>query len=272
MFTCLLLVLTYKKVKGTGQIGKLTIVIAIFSLLNGIISLLRVDSTEPYFNDNDEELKYELYYWLESVFFFGATWFFSIRYYETASDLKHILSDDLATSQILTRSRKRTCKMFRWCIFILIFLAQSLESISFAFYDILNDNVARVLFGIGFSVLCIVIVAITVLMALALYKFIKIVSRTSRSKRDLNFWGTVLQIFSLIVWTVAWIAEGVIILDRSQNLHEYEPFRNAVIIDAVGQVVNLFYFIIIAYVIYKSSKVFGGKNDPILQSNVSLLA
>ena len=45
-----------------------------------------------------------------------------------------------------------------------------------------------------------------------------------------------------------------------------------VITDIVSFIANLFNFLIIAFIIYKSSKVVGQKHDPILNKDVSLLA
>ena len=64
-----------------------------------------------------------------------------------------------------------------------------------------------------------------------------------------------LQIAGLFVWTWTWVAEGIINIRYYKNLHDYKPFRNLVIIEIVGFVANLFNFTIVAYVIYKSSKV-----------------
>ena len=64
----------------------------------------------------------------------------------------------------------------------------------------------------------------------------------------------------------------MIFLRYYTNLTDYGPFRNVVIIDITGFVANLFNFLIVAYVLYKSSKVVGLKHDPILKQDVSLLA
>ena len=45
-----------------------------------------------------------------------------------------------------------------------------------------------------------------------------------------------------------------------------------IIIDIVSFVANLFVFMIMAYVLYKSSKVVSLKHDPVLNQDVSLLA
>ena len=272
VFSILILCLIYKKFIGTGQIGKLTFVIAIFSLLNGIFSLLRVESVQPILDGLQGLKKYEFYYWVESIMFFGACWFFAIRYYETACDLQLMFSTDTSSASIKSRSSQSGRKFFRWVVFIIIFAAQTLESMSIAFNSLLEDKLQKVLYGIGFTVLSLLICAITILMAFAFYKFIKIVSRTSRSKRDINLVGTLVQIFSLIVWSSTWVAEGIIILEKAKEENAQAAYRTAEIIDGVGEIANLINFMIIAFVIYKSSKVFGDKHDEILRSNLSLLA
>ena len=94
VFTGLIFVLLFRRIKGTGQIGKLPILIAIFALANAVSAILRVDAMWPLLHETKENSQlFDVTFFLESVFFFGATWFFAIKYYETASDLEHLLSE-----------------------------------------------------------------------------------------------------------------------------------------------------------------------------------
>ena len=60
--------------------------------------MIRVDAIDPV-TDNEKidmlqtESGYEVVFCLESVCFVGAMWFYSIKYYETAQVLKHLLSN-----------------------------------------------------------------------------------------------------------------------------------------------------------------------------------
>ena len=76
-----------------------------------------------------------------------------------------------------------------------------------------------------------------------------------------------------MIWTGGWIATGVIFTHFYSNLDEgYEPLQKVIIIDIVSFVANLFVFMIMAYVLYKSSKNVSRPHDPVLKQDVSLLA
>ena len=66
--------------------------ISIFALFNGILGLIRVNLIFSRYESGEYSFPvYLVAYCLESICFFGAIWFFSIKYYETASDLKLML-------------------------------------------------------------------------------------------------------------------------------------------------------------------------------------
>ena len=50
----------------------------------------------------------------------------------------------------------------------------------------LNNNIAVALISIGFTVMLLLFISVVILMALALFKFIKVVTRTTQAKQDLN--------------------------------------------------------------------------------------
>ena len=83
-----------------------------------------------------------------------------------------------------------------------------------------------------------------------------------------------LQIVGLVAWTATWIAEGAlfVIYFRAQT---YNVFRNLLIMDAVSFIMNLDIFLIVAFVLYKSSKaavVNYHQQDPQTNQDVSVLA
>ena len=123
------------------------------------------------------------------------------------------------------------------------------------------------MYGIGYAIIAVIIMAMAILIALALYLFISIVSQTPQFKRDLNVTPIVLQIIGLVAWTATWVAEGALFLIyyRAQT---YKVYRNVVIIDTVSFIMNLDIFMIVAYVLFKSSKAV----NPKLRQDVSLRA
>ena len=102
-------------------------------------------------------------------------WFYSIKYYETASDLKHMLRMDEQSAKYLTPTRKQNCLIFRWVMFAFFSFCLILESIASMTW-INHPVTSKVLYSIGFTCISILIVAITVLISLALKTFINVVS------------------------------------------------------------------------------------------------
>lgn len=88
--------LVSRRIKRTGQIGKLPIVIAVFALLEGVMAIVRLSSIFPLFRSTARLYTFEWSYAFENIFYFGAIWFFAIKYFETAQDLENMLK--LSTS------------------------------------------------------------------------------------------------------------------------------------------------------------------------------
>lgn len=196
---------------------------------------------------------------MESVCFFVATWLFSVKYYESASDLKIMLSDNSHKWESLV-SRKRKCKIYRWAVLALLFSCQILECIASTDKH-LSKDVAKVIFSIGFSVISITIFVMSGLIGTSLFMLTRLVSRTTQLKQDLNILPIVLQIVGLLLWTGTWLGEGAIFLFYFRaSSSAYIPFRNLIIIDTVSFVMNLDIFLMIAFVLYKSSSVAGTKS------------
>ena len=89
VFTLLLIVLFRNRRLGSGQSSCMSILITIFSLLNGLLCIIRVNSqkvnTYSYIRGVNT---YQMVYLFESICFIGAMWFYTIRYYQISRDLK----------------------------------------------------------------------------------------------------------------------------------------------------------------------------------------
>ena len=63
-----------------------------FALANGVFAIISINSLFPAYTEERLTL-YEVSVTCEQIFFFGANWFYSIKYYETASDLEIMLQE-----------------------------------------------------------------------------------------------------------------------------------------------------------------------------------
>ena len=275
VFTWLLIILTYRRCKDAGN--KHLILICVLAILNGCFAMIRVDGIDPVTEDEkisslQTEDGYEVIFCLESICFVGAMWFYSIKYYETAQVLKHLLINTEQRSQYLTPQRKRNCMLFRWLAFTFYTISLMLQSLAVMGRD-QHPDVSKALYIYGFAIISIMIVVITTLISMSLYRFVRLVSGIGgENKYELNIFPVLLQILGLLIWTGGWIATGVIFTHFYSNLDEgYEPLRKVIIIDIVSFVANLFVFMIMAYVLYKSSKNVIRPHDPALKQDVSLL-
>ena len=263
MFTVLLIMIIHRRVKHSGQIGKLPILVSIFSILNGVFSILRVRLSYQIMLSDTASLSYQIYFFIESVCFFGATWFFSIKYYETANDLRKMLTEDITKTSKLTIKRKRNCKITRWAVFGLIIVAQSAETFAMFYSEDDDPTFYKIMFAVSFSILGISLFTILALMMLAALQFVKIVSMMEQ-KVALNRCFTVVQITSLSICFMAWLVMGIIIFNYYNNSTDFDSYRMVIITDVVGQIANLLNFLVIAVVIHKSSKVINSRHDPIV--------
>ena len=86
--------LVKQKCSSGGKLSLVSILISLFSLLNGILGLVRINVAYPIYevNNNFGLVGYMIVYCTEKCFFFGAVWFFSLNYYKVASELKILLS------------------------------------------------------------------------------------------------------------------------------------------------------------------------------------
>ena len=98
-------------------------------------------------------------------------------------------------------------------------------------------------------------------MAIGLFKFIRIVSRM-HEKRHLNQCVIFVQILGIIVWSIAWIFQGWFYFKYYTTLEQYAPFKNILITDCVTFGATFINVMIIAVVLYQSSKVVGTTELP----------
>ena len=159
-----------------------------FSLLNGIFAIIRIDAIFPIVDETDVSVrKFEIMFVLEAICLYGATWFFSIKYFETASDLRYMLHkypSSLNHSKYLSRTHKRNCRIFRWTVFLVIVVCIGL--MTFSLNENLKPKTKRAFLVTPFIMLLFIMLLIAWLEALALYRFIKIVKSLPVERRELN--------------------------------------------------------------------------------------
>ena len=185
-------------------------------------------------------------YCLESICFFGAVWFFSMNYYDNASELKIVLSESPRTSKMLEKRKKRF-KICRWLVFIILIASEVFQGVAAS--TSLTRFMGMIMFGVGFITSLGIIIAVATLIVMAIYNLISIVSMIPGLKEDFNLVPIVFQIVGLVLWTGIWTAEQVINL-RYFRKQSYAVYRDVIIIDTISFVMNLDIFIIIAYVLY----------------------
>lgn len=100
-------------------------------------------------------------------------------------------------------------------------------------------------------------------MALALKKIVKIVRKINQETQKYNVCFIMVQVTGFIVTLGVQLGGGsnFIVAVCQGDLTDYQPIRNAVINDTVGFVANLFNFMVIATVIYKSLNVADDDDD-----------
>ena len=247
IFTFVLLFITKQRCKGKKRIiGSLSIIIAILSLLDSVFATIRIKHQYPF---SDYYNRFRPIHCLEGICFYGATWLFGVKYYETAFDVEHIVSSDPRwsdSSQSWNRERKRLLKYLRWTIFVVICFTVVCESLSV--YR--EDTVYRVISIATYSMLSCVVIGTSLIMFAALLKFIKIVSQ---QKRRFNQCQIAIQIIGLFLWTVARLGAGLTLLIYEGNLEDFMMDRALIVCGIVCIFGDLLHFIIIAYVIYKYS-------------------
>ena len=266
VFTALLITLVYEKLKGAGQIGKLPILVVVLCIFNGIFGAFRINAMFP----RDKKLNFSqitAFFGLEQISFYGALWFFSIKFYEAAKDIENLFSDDQKVSK-MTKTRKVNFLIFRWIIFFCIIGANVVLAVC---TTRLQNGMDDIICKVVWVCLGLVTVIIMLLLAVSLYKFVKVVKKLG-GQGNINQSFIVVQILGLIIWIGSWTIEGIYFFRFVKGANEYKRILLILVFNSVTLVANLLNFIIIAVVVYKSSKVIQLNHDPALKEDVSLLA
>ena len=192
--------------KGRSHIGKLSIWILVMALLNGVFAINKISCVFPVFS-NDQFLSMgAFFYCLESICFFGSQWFFCIKYYETACELRNMFHQAIINDQKKTKSRQRKCIAFRWIIFTIYLLSLCLLVV--AFVDEKLPYSAFVIFTvIGFTTQVLICASMVTLTACALIMYIRLVKE--QVDLELNNKFVVAQVIFLIVWGIYEIIFGI---------------------------------------------------------------
>ena len=93
-----------------------------------------------------------------------------------------------------------------------------------------------------------------VLMVSATRTFVKIVSHPF-DRRDLSLCFVWTQVTCVILLDIVWICQGFFLAFHLEDYYSYGPTRNIVILDGLSFIVCLGFFLIMAFVIYQSSKI-----------------
>ncbi len=118
----------------------------------------------------------------------------------------------------------------------------------------ISSSVAEVFIVLALFIQCCVILANVALMSLALFKYMRVLSRI-KAQGSINRTFVIMQILTIVVFLVTWTAEGCFFLQNFRRPDEYQPVKNWVIADTVSLVADMINFFIIGFVIYKSSLV-----------------
>lgn len=174
VYTWLLFVLIIQRRKKNMISSKLSILIAVFALLSAVCGLVQANSINAIFDIVDpDDLGHKAFIGINHVFALGAIWFYSIRYFETAADLKQIVIKRRAIS----KSRKRNYLILKCAVFALICICQSMEFFAFS-QDALSQTVDTIVYSIGWDITMLMTIIFNFLVAFALFRVTKIVNRT----------------------------------------------------------------------------------------------
>ena len=254
IFSYVILFLLLQRFRGRNQIKDISMLIAVLSLLNSVFCIVRINTLFPFYVNN--ELLGSIFA-LENIGYFGATWLFGIKYYETAIDFEQMILGDPAYFQtydsiVKTMTRKRRFNLLHWSMFVFMCVLCIFTGVS-----MFNDATVQGMVDLAsYSLLSIVVAGIAIAMAAAFLKFYRIVARM-QDKPDFNCCYIVTQIAGMSVFVIAWTLAGISLCIHKGTLSDFPLQRNLMICAIVGFTSNLLVFQIIAIVIYKSSIVAG---------------
>ena len=78
--------LVYRQIKGETYVGKLMYFVVCLAIVNAIAVVVRVNALFPHDPNTYNFESFQIAYCFEEIGFYGAFWFYSIKYYETATD------------------------------------------------------------------------------------------------------------------------------------------------------------------------------------------
>ena len=93
-----------------------------------------------------------------------------MNYYDNASELKIVLSENPHTSKTLEK-RKGRFKFCRWLVFIILIASEVVQGVA-ASNESLSRFMGMIMFGVGFITSLGIIIAVATLIAMALYNLI----------------------------------------------------------------------------------------------------
>lgn len=88
IFAAMILLLIVQRCNGKKRIGALPIFIAVLGLMNSVFAIVRIKVLYPFYASHKA---YIVIFTLENIGYFGTTWLFGVRYYETALDIEQIV-------------------------------------------------------------------------------------------------------------------------------------------------------------------------------------
>ena len=152
------------------------------------------------------------------------------------------------------QARKRRYKILRWVVFLCIVLFSVSETVVIGIGNQRKD-VTLTITAVSYGMLTLLLIVIGVMMIVGLRKFIRIVSRMKPGSNDLlNRKFIYMQLIALFVWMLIWIFDGLFWTLHYANYQSFGPLRSVLIVDGISFMMTFFNFLIIARVIYRSSK------------------
>lgn len=149
--------------------------------------------------------------------------------------------------------RKKRFNIVIWSVFAVICLCSFMPTASVMLGFTLNS----VMDTISFILLSLLVIGTSLIMIIAFTKFIKVVKKT-HSDSDFNRCYIAVQITGLLLGLVAWATGGVFLFINQGDFYRYELVKGFTVCDMLGFFSTLLNFMIVAYVIYKTSIIAAG--------------
>ena len=92
VFSVLLSIIVYQGLRGRGYFDRLTVFIAVLSLINGCLAVITCYESMNVFEHDRAGKLFKISLYAEAICFFSVIWLFGIRFYETVINLESIIS------------------------------------------------------------------------------------------------------------------------------------------------------------------------------------